>query len=489
MSVVRLRAALPELLIEGGLARAVGRGGGLSPTAIRTAQASWRQAMARLYGQAVKLAGAARTYYDARAGGASRGAGSMSMGRSPSMMASAEAKFGTRNSGEIPRMPSMNLGGSRRQRSFRAAGEASVRQVSLRGLTGADGGSLLPGDALSSPKKGVSFLGPLDESGTFRDAGKIRPPPRSKSLASSGQLDGSSRGGKAGSAQTSFRRSFDGDKQKRTPSGLLTVVSGVADAARGQPDEPSSAADAAVPLMRSSASAQDNMAAAPADADAAETAARPAALQTGGSGLDAAATGDDSLRKRSGGPSKRGGFAQAAVKARVMASVAGKLAAAPGGAEDTPGTPSAFALQSSPSMAAQAQRRSLSGRGGSMLRPGGTMSSLRGGSFIIPAGEDADKTGDQVFVSSALAFAFAYVTRVAPISQIAKKQVQTALYLRRTFGLTETPTGIPFPELVGRFMVLLGPDNMRTEKRWWNRARLWRFVLLQARAAALVLRP
>lgn len=81
-----------------------------------------------------------------------------------------------------------------------------------------------------------------------------------------------------------------------------------------------------------------------------------------------------------------------------------------------------------------------------------------------------------------MAFAFAYTSRLLSISELAKKQVQTARFLRRTFGVSETPTGVSFNQLVQLFTVMLGPDNMRLQKRWWSRSRLWRFVLLQDRA-------
>lgn len=86
------------------------------------------------------------------------------------------------------------------------------------------------------------------------------------------------------------------------------------------------------------------------------------------------------------------------------------------------------------------------------------------------------------FAASALAFAFAFTARVLPITELAKKQIQTARHLRHAFGIAQTPTGVGFNELVSRFTIMLGPDNMRTAKRWWARARIWRFVLLQDRA-------
>lgn len=50
MPVIRLRAALPESLLEGTLEQAVGRANGLSPAALRDATAGWRRALRALYG-------------------------------------------------------------------------------------------------------------------------------------------------------------------------------------------------------------------------------------------------------------------------------------------------------------------------------------------------------------------------------------------------------------------------------------------------------
>lgn len=52
----------------------------------------------------------------------------------------------------------------------------------------------------------------------------------------------------------------------------------------------------------------------------------------------------------------------------------------------------------------------------------------------------------------------------------------TARFFRRDFGISETTTGLSFGDLVDRFKIMIGPDNMRTRHQWWIRSRVWRRV-------------
>lgn len=48
---IRIRAALPDLCLDGNLAQAIGRGAnGISPSALREATPGWRQALEVMYG-------------------------------------------------------------------------------------------------------------------------------------------------------------------------------------------------------------------------------------------------------------------------------------------------------------------------------------------------------------------------------------------------------------------------------------------------------
>lgn len=85
--------------------------------------------------------------------------------------------------------------------------------------------------------------------------------------------------------------------------------------------------------------------------------------------------------------------------------------------------------------------------------------------------------------ASALAFGFLHNARVLPLSDLARQQVAAAAFFRCQHGIGATTFGVPFHRLVEHFTIMVGPENMRTKRFWWKRARLWRFILLQGECA------
>lgn len=100
---------------------------------------------------------------------------------------------------------------------------------------------------------------------------------------------------------------------------------------------------------------------------------------------------------------------------------------------------------------------------------------------------------------TALIFAYLYHARLLKNSEVAERQYQTSLYFaqrrselnaaadegtdsaeqeRRKAGVGAIEPR--FDELVSKFVVLLRTDNMRADRFWLDRGRLWRLIFLQS---------
>ena len=79
-------------------------------------------------------------------------------------------------------------------------------------------------------------------------------------------------------------------------------------------------------------------------------------------------------------------------------------------------------------------------------------------------------------VTTALVFAFLYISHTLPSEKLAARQLATAAH----FAGRTVRGGHGFDTLVGRFRLMLGRGNLFTKKKWLDRCRLWRLILLQA---------
>lgn len=83
-------------------------------------------------------------------------------------------------------------------------------------------------------------------------------------------------------------------------------------------------------------------------------------------------------------------------------------------------------------------------------------------------------------VETALAFAHIYATNLLSPGEAARREAAAA----RIFA-EHDPYGAalrhPFPTLVQYFKVMLGESNLLRRRAWFDRARLWRLILLQSR--------
>lgn len=85
-----------------------------------------------------------------------------------------------------------------------------------------------------------------------------------------------------------------------------------------------------------------------------------------------------------------------------------------------------------------------------------------------------------MLAETALAFAHIYAAGLLSPYEIAVREVASAKYFAE-FDPHGAVCRRSFPELVQHFKVMLGGTNLLKRSRWYERARLWRLILLQSR--------
>lgn len=450
MPVVRLRAAIPESLISGSLSGAVGRAEGFSPSAIRDGASTWRKQLTALYNKA-KLAATARGYQWASVPEPSAKftpAGPSVIIRTQTLQSRRGAAT-SRRGGSVSGPP---LEGSRREDgSPRRKGGASA---SFRDRSVARAGA--PPQPLNGPPA------PGRTSAEWIDIMPLGGPSLAAAISNGGlrpdEAAASTRG-------TPKQTNFISQASAVEAAGRTNVV------VRQQPVM--NRGGGALASFREGASPKDihldlgSSSGAPGAAEIAVPAPPPPHRF-----LTAFSMGGSTMQRREAPKVRRG----ASVELRRGDSVGRppsswtSAAAIRRPLQRSFDSPTATAILSNQSPSAMLLDKSL--RGGSSRGANGAWSAM----------DASTPQAEQLFAGSALAFAFLYSGRVAPIVTLAGKQVETARLLRQRFGLVETQSGLSFNDLVDRFKILLGPDNMRTTWQWFSRARLWRFALLQDRA-------
>jgi hypothetical protein len=115
--------------------------------------------------------------------------------------------------------------------------------------------------------------------------------------------------------------------------------------------------------------------------------------------------------------------------------------------------------------------------------PGGSMSTRRATLLGAVAAEaasarwsmDGGKTRREEFVGTALVLAFLQVTQLSPVVELARLRAAAA----RHFDDLDTPAGWSFGDTVTSFLTLLSPGILNSRGSWWQKARLFRFILTQ----------
>ena len=90
------------------------------------------------------------------------------------------------------------------------------------------------------------------------------------------------------------------------------------------------------------------------------------------------------------------------------------------------------------------------------------------------AGADEHEYLHGEMTATALMFAFLYVAHIAPDRKLAERQRATAEHYHGHRVLRHS-----FSDLVEMFKIMLAPGNLFAQKKWLERARLWRLILLQ----------
>lgn len=112
--------------------------------------------------------------------------------------------------------------------------------------------------------------------------------------------------------------------------------------------------------------------------------------------------------------------------------------------------------------------------------------------------EDAAAAERALITGTALCFAYLYHARLEDPVAIARRQYQTSLYFAEQLGIAaaaaaggegaaaeveaegaDSPLEVQLDELVSKMLVLLRTDNMRADRFWLDRGRLWRLIFLQ----------
>lgn len=560
MPIVRLRAAVPDCVLEGSLQQALGRPQGLSAGAIRESAADWRQALAVMYGKATgngRQGGTQGRQYEWSAdssvlplGGSSlRGSGGANGGNRRKFVRSVSAmpsKPGPPAARSFRQSPSVR-GGTATHGAARspakahsaligaAAKAAGVEEQAKEGsMLGGGSGRLGPksaGAGLSAavaawksagglPQRAQSARPVAGDGGGWRRAPSTKRGELPRNLPRIGEDSGRFATHAVGSALKLLQQ-----QQHRPSEGKLASLAGhlqlqEAGSVRAEGAEAASVSSGEPPGEKPRAAI---------GAAAAEP-RRPSDAAANGSSLrrgvslrcaSAAAGGEESVRRRGSadlprsllrGSSRRlpavgetrvsfdrdkAGSQRAALKRansnpHWMMAVP-ETAKAGGDAVNLHRIKVTLArgatglgMPQTPPQVALVRGRSL--REGGSRRPQGAESGGSGGTPSaadgpwVPLGSFSPESegrllrlqGQELFASSALAIAFAYTTRLLPVVDLARRQVETARFLRSCFGVRETSTGVGFNEMVDRFKIMIGPDNMRMKMRWWPRARLWR---------------
>ena len=93
-------------------------------------------------------------------------------------------------------------------------------------------------------------------------------------------------------------------------------------------------------------------------------------------------------------------------------------------------------------------------------------------------GKKAEATQEVInktLTSTALAYAFMYVSHSASPEEVAARQRASSMQLRGQRALGRWS----LDDLVKLFRIMIGRENIFTPKLWLERGRLWRLILLQ----------
>lgn len=503
--VARIRAAIPPELLPGSIASAVGRGQGVAPDTLKTELAHLSSARAMgVAGKSSALSsgdlspkGGAPSPETPFSGGSSaahggaRSAGGAGVAAHEAKGARLPPREKTASSGGPGRSLAGRVRGPPRAQGSRGAADTESRKSSFdggsRGLAAHEKPTGTPKKASrGAPMPKTASATSLSELRTVREkkrssgdltslpGGAGAPtPPRYSASAGAGQFDPATPPRSRASRQPS-------SEQHQSPLSPLarTAASGT-DRAKPPPGRAhSTAAGGALIHARSTDQAATGGGGhLPKHAPSApltglgQSAASPAPQRRL---ISHAAKGADSPPQQSSGAAAQGiqqTLAPPPIRTRMQHNSGrgsgGTTTLARALSDDSAvGTTERGSVRASASVSSSQQQALTPHRG-----PAGDAAAL--GAFATPSQGLASLSSDHV-LGSALVFALLHIGQAVSAGRLARKQRATALALRGVEAHGRT-----FDELVDVFEMCL--DSLSPTRNWWNRTRLWNFVLLSTK--------